>query len=126
MKRLLIALGIGASVFGGIFGLAAGLDVNSDTLGAGSAVVAACQPDTSDVSVSYTPTFASGSYKSTTVAIGGLDAGCQNKSMKVTLTGSAGSLGEWTGSTDADDSTNVSFPTVAAEAVTGVHVTIYG
>ena len=125
MKRLLIALGIGASVFGGIFGLAAGLDVNSDTLGAGSDIVAACQDN--PVSVSYTPTYVSDGYDATTVTVGGLESTCNDKSIKVTLTESDGtSLGEDSDSTGSGSSVGLTFSGVAAADVDGVHVTIYG
>jgi hypothetical protein len=129
MKRLLIALGIGAIAFGGIFGLAASLNVTSATLGAGTAAVAACQTD--PVSVSYTPTYSStatAGYRATTVTVGGLASTCLNKSFKVTLTGAGdASLGEQTGTTPASGtSQDLTFSGVSAASVTGVHVTIYG
>lgn len=77
MKRIVMAVAIGAVVFGGIFGLAANLGVSSDTLGAGTSAVAACQ--TAPVSVSYTPTYdATGTagYRATTVTVDDLAAGC--------------------------------------------------
>ena len=129
MKRMVMAVAIGAVVFGGIFGLAANLGVSSDTLGSGTSAVAACQ--STAVRVSYTPTYdatATAGYRATSVTLGDLAAGCLSKSFKVTLTGAGdASLGEQTGTTPSSGTSHtVSFSGVAASAVTGVHVTIYG
>jgi hypothetical protein len=42
-KRLPLALGLAVVIFGGVYGLAASLNVSSGTLGAGNTSVAACQ-----------------------------------------------------------------------------------
>jgi hypothetical protein len=124
MKRLIIALAVGGAIFAATLGLAASLNVSSGTLGAGTDTVAACQ--TNPVGVNYTPTFAA-SYEATSVDLSGLEATCNGKSFKVTLTGAGGSLGEATGTLPASGTTHSeSFSGVSAEAVTGVHVTIYG
>ena len=132
MKRALIAVAVAVAVFGGIYGLAASLDVTSSTLGAGTTAVAACQAGT--INVTYTPTYsatATAGYRATTVTLNGLDtagSACGSKSYKVTLTGAAdASLGEATGTTPSTGTTAaLTFTNVSAAAVTGVHVTIYG
>ena len=121
-------------MFGGVFGLAASLGVASDSLGAGSSVVAACQPGT--LTVSYTPSYNASvpaGYRATTVTVGNMDTtsgACGGKAIRVTLTGPGGSnasLGEQTGTTPTSGSTmNFTFSTVSASDVTGVHVVIAG
>ena len=134
MKRAIVAVLTGGLLFGGIYGLAASLGVSSDSLGAGSSVVAACQAGT--LGVSYTPSYNSGApagYRATTVTVTNIDtsaAACGNKSIRVTLTGPGGSnasLGEQTGTTPSSGSTmGFTFNGVSASDVTGVHVAIAG
>lgn len=135
MKRTLLALAIGAALFGGIYGLAASLNVSSATLGAGTSAVAACQPGT--VNVTYTATYgATGTagYRATTVTVNNLDetgTACGGKDIKVTLTGpgaSNASLGEQTAQlpTGAGTTQAFTFSGVNASDVTGVHVVITG
>jgi len=127
MKRALLGLGIGGVIFAGVYGFAASLGVTSHSLGAGSDVVAACQPSaTGNVTVSYTTVYNPGGYQAPTVTVGNIDSNCNGKAMKVTLTGSANaSLGEQTASA-ATGTTTLSFSGVNASAVTGVHVVIAG
>jgi hypothetical protein len=126
VKRGLIGLAIGATVFGGVYGFAAGLGVTSDSLGAGSAVVAACQTGT--VNASYTTSYVAGSsYQTTVVTLSGIDpVACGGKAISVTISGAAGvSLGQQTGSVSA--ATYVAnFTGVGAASVTGVHAVISG
>jgi len=131
MKRALIATGLAAIVFSGIYGLAASLGVNSGTLGAGTAAVAACQ--STAVDVSYVPTYSDTipGYEATDVTLDGLDtalAACGDKSFKITLSdGADASLGEYTGTTPTSGtSVTVTASNVAAADVEAVHVTIYG
>ena len=134
MKRAIVALLVGAAVFGGVYGLAATLGVSSQSLGAGSSVVAACQAGT--VSVSYTPSYsqsATAGYRATTVTLGNLDtssSGCGGKDARVTLTGPSGSnasLAEQTGTVPSTSSTlSLTFSGVSSSDVTGVHVVISG
>lgn len=134
IKRTLVALVVGAAIFGGIFALAASLGVTSDTFGAGNTSVVACQSET--LNVSYAPSYNSASpvgYRATTVTVGNLDtsaSACGAKAIRVTLTGpgsSNASLGEQTGTTPSSGtSMSFSFPGVSASDVTGVHVTIAG
>jgi hypothetical protein len=133
MKRTALALLVGAVVFAGIYGLAASLNLSSDSLGAGSSVVAACQSGTA--TVSYSPTYSASlpGYQTTTVTLGNLDtssSGCGGKAVRVSLTGPSGSnalLGEQTGTVPTSGSTmTLSFAGVKASDVTGVHVVIGG
>jgi hypothetical protein len=134
MKRALLTTLVGAIVFASIYALAASLTVSSSSLGAGSSVVAACQPGT--VNVTYTPSYGSGApagYRATTVTLNGLDTsagGCGGKTAKATLTGpgaSNASLGEATGTVPNSGTTlDLTFVGVNASDVTGVHVVIAG
>lgn len=133
MKRALMAIVIAAIIGGGVYGLAASLNVSSATLGAGSAAVAACQSGT--VNVTYAAAYSSSvpGYQATTVTLNGLDTttagtNCASKPFKVTLTdGSNLSLGEQTGTTPATGTTaSVTFSGVSSAAVNGVHVVITG
>lgn len=128
-KRALLAVLVGATVFGGIYGLAASLGVSSGALGAGDATVVACQ--STAITVGYSPSYSGGSYSATTVSINGLDTAankCGSKAIKVTLSGAGGaSLGEQTDTTPSSGtSMNVSFSGVSAAAVEGVSVAITG
>jgi hypothetical protein len=91
----------GVGVFGMVFGLAASLSVTSDSLGAGTSVVAACQ--STALNVQYNgESYASGipGYSLATATISGLAAGCENMPYRVTLYGAGGtSQGEATGTT---------------------------
>ena len=127
MKRSFVAFAIVGAVFASVYGLAASLGVTSDSLGAGSATVAACQAGT--LTTSYTPTYsaaATAGYRATTVTIGNIQAGCQGEDYRVTLVGAAdASLGEVTGTVPAAATMDLTF-TVNASAVAGVHVVISG
>lgn|SRR5437867_470289 len=135
IKRTLLVIGIATAVFASVYGLAAALSVNSDTLGAGSTTVAACQSGT--VSVSYTSAYSAANpagYRATDVTLGNLDTtagGCGGKAVRVTLTGPAASdasLGEASGTITVGGPASMSFTVsgVNASDVTGVHVLIAG
>jgi hypothetical protein len=134
LKRALIIGAVGLSVFGGMFGLAASLGVSSQSLGAGSSTVVACQAGT--ISTSYASTYSATApvgYRATTVTLGNLDTtgiACGGKAAKVTLTGpgvSTASLGEQTGTVPSTGTTMaLTFTGVSASDVTGVQVTIAG
>ena len=123
MKRLLLALGIGAVVFGGVFGLAASFGVNTDSLGGGSTAVAACQ--TTPVQVSYAP---NGADMDVTVDDFDLTStpNCDGSEFVVRLTG--------TNSLDSSSSAQivnavsetVTVPNAAATDVTNVQLTVVG
>jgi CO/xanthine dehydrogenase Mo-binding subunit len=55
MKRVIAALFAGVLTFGSVYGLAASLNLTSDSLGAGTAVVASCQAAT--LNATYTRPF---------------------------------------------------------------------
>jgi len=133
VKRMLVALLIGGIVFATLYGFAASLGVNSNSLGAGSTSVAACQatPLTASYATSYDSTVPG--YKVGIVTVSGLAAGCNSKPFKVTLTGpgvSNASLGEVTGTTPAGPATtftaDFSASNVQAASVTGIHIVLTG
>ena len=126
-KKLVVALAGGATVFGGVYGLAASLNLTSDSLGAGQSVVAACQAGA--LNATYTSTYSASlpGYNVTTVTLTGLTSTCYSKAYKVTLYGAGGtSLGEATGTTPASGTTVVASLTASAASVTGVAAVISG
>ncbi|MEO7296591.1 MAG: hypothetical protein ABIZ57_10635 [Candidatus Limnocylindria bacterium] len=129
MKRVLTALVAGLITFGGIFGLAASLNLTSDSLGAGNATVAACQAGALNATYSTTYSATTPGYTLGTVTVTGLASTCYSKAYKVTLSGAGNvSLGEATGTTP---STGTSFaatfsPAVSAASVTGISVVLSG
>ena len=133
MKRFVVALFAGGTIFGGVYGLAASMGVSSETLGAGTAAGAACQ------STTLTPSYATAydasipGYKVGVVTVNGLDttAGkCASKSFKITLVNASNAtLGEATGSTPASGTSFTADFTsggISASGVSGVHVLITG
>lgn len=128
MKKFLVPIAVGVVVFGGVTAFAASLTVNSKSLGAGNAVVAACNDN---AAVSYTT---SGSKVSTAVVtISGSQAAghCDNLPAQVTLLGSGNSVlatrTATVGSTTTDVATvSFSADNVDSSAVTGVAVVITG
>jgi hypothetical protein len=127
-KRLLIALGAAAVVFAAVFGLADTLNLTTDSLGAGTAVVAACQSAT--MNATYSASYASSipGYATGTVTITGLTSTCYTKNFRVTLYGSGNaSLGEVTGTTPGTGSSfTATFSSMSAASVTGIAVVIEG
>jgi hypothetical protein len=127
-KRLLIALLAGGAVFATVFGVAASLTVNSDTLGAGSDAVASCDDN---VDVSYTVAWddTDKRFEVTQVKVSNIDQGCSGQELTVQLTGSGGAaLSGATGSTPIGGTSatvNIGTPP-AASAVEDVHVVITG
>jgi hypothetical protein len=129
MKRVLSVLVAGLIAFGGVYGLAASLNLTSDSLGAGTATVAACQSAT--LNATYTTSYSATApgYTVGTVTVTGLAATCYTKPYKVTLATTAGaSLGEATGTTPSSGTSfSVTFsPAVSAASVTGISVVISG
>ena len=134
MKRALTALLVGGVVFATVYGFAASLTVTSDSLGAGTTSVTACQ--STAVNATYAPTYQSGlpAYEATTVTVNGLDETgpkCGGKAIRVTLTGPGASnvsLSEQTATlpTGAGTTQAFTFTGVRASDVTGVHVVISG
>lgn len=129
MRRAIVALLIGTAVFGGIYGLAASLNVSTKSLGAGNTAVAACQSGT--LTASYATAYDSTipGYKVGVVTISGVSSTCYAMSFKVTLTGASNaSLNEVTGTTPSAATFTADFTTlnVPAANVQGVHVLITG
>jgi hypothetical protein len=132
VKRLVGALAGGAAVFAVVFALAASLNLSSDTLGAGTAVVAACQAGA--VNATYTSAYSASlpGYYVSSVVLTGLTAPCYNLPYRVTMSGAANaSLGEVTGTTPGSGATiTVTFPvppaagSASSALVTGVSVVI--
>ena len=128
MKRMLVALVIGAAVSGGVFASATTLGgVNTASLGANNAVVTAC--DTDGVASTYGTTYnaTSKKYDATSVTVTGIAAGCIGKTIKFSLVNAAGtSLFEGSKAV-AGASEAFTVPTgTAAELVDNIAVTIFG
>ena len=127
MKRYLVPVVAGVTVFGAVSAFAATLDVSSTTLGAGDKAVASCN---ATASVTYTTTYdtTAKTYRVATAPVA-TAATCAGKAFKVTLTGASGVLREVTGDLDDSGAAAPSFagnPAVPASAVTGVSVVITG
>ena len=115
--------------FGLVFGLAASLNLTSDSLGSATTTVAACQAGA--LNATYTSAYSATApgYTVGTVTITGMAATCFSKPYRVTLSGAAGvSLGEATGTTPGVGTTIVvTFaPVVNAASITAINVVISG
>lgn len=129
MKRIVAAIVAGLLTFGAVTGLAASLNLTSDSLGAGTVVVASCQAAALNATYTSTYSAATPGYTVGTVTVTGLAATCYSKPYKITLSGAANaSLGEATGTTPAAGTTIVATfaPALAATSVTGISVVISG
>jgi hypothetical protein len=128
--KTLFALVLALTIFGAVYGFAATLNVNSNTLSAGNASVASCQATgtpTGTYSVAYDSTVPG--YKVTNVTVTGIDTNCASKNVSVTLTGAANAnLVTLTGTAPVGGG-SLSLPvasSVSAASVTGIHVAING
>lgn len=126
MKKLIIALMVGAMVFGTVFAVAASLGVTTNGLGAGNADVTSC--DTNGVTTGYETSFVSGGYKVTEVNVTGVnDAACNGHTLGITLVNSGGtSIGTGT-ATITTGTSSYDVPIAAqpaASAVEDVHAVI--
>lgn len=129
MKRVLAAILAGLLTFGAVYGLAASLNLTSDSLGAGTAVVASCQAATLNATYTSTYSAAAPGYTVGTVTVTGLAATCYSKAYKITLaTAANASLGEATGTTPASGTSfSAAFaPALSATSITGISVVISG
>lgn len=128
-KRMIGAVAAGVLAIGVVGASAASLGgITSDSLGADVGTIASC--DTDGVQLKpFTNTYdaALGRYQTSGVTIIGIAAGCNGKSLSITLKDTAGvSLGSAT-ATVAGTTQAVTFaPTVNANAVTGAAVVISG
>lgn len=129
MKRVLITTLAAVLTFGAVYGLAASLNLATDSLGAANSTVAACQAG--QLTATYTSSYSASTpgYTVGTVTVTGLASTCYSKPYKITLSTAANaSLGEATGTTPA---TGTSFaatfsPAVSAASITGISVVISG
>jgi hypothetical protein len=129
MKRVLAAIIAGLITFGAVYGLAASLNLTSDSLGAGTVVVASCQAGALNATYTSTYSAATPGYTVGTVTVTGLAATCYSKAYKITLSGAANaSLGEATGATPSSGASFAATfsPALAATSVTGISVVISG
>jgi hypothetical protein len=128
MKRILAAILAGLFTFAGVYGLAASLNLTTDSLGSGTATVAACQAAALDATYSTTYSAAAPGYTVGNVTVTGLASTCYSMAYKITLSGSGNaSLGEATGTTPSSGTSfSATFTGVSAAAVTGISVVISG
>ena len=85
-QRLVLALVVGLTVFGAVFGFAATLNVGSSALSAGNATVSSCDSDgvNATYALAYDSTLAA--YKISNVVVNGINPACTGKSVTVNLT----------------------------------------
>ena len=123
---MVFAIVASASVFGLIRASAATLGgITTVSLGADAAAVSSC--DTDGVSVTYTNTYdsATGVYRTSAVAVAGINTACNTKTIFVTLKDSAGtSLGVGSATVSAGAATVTLSPTASSTSVTGVAIVI--
>ena len=127
MKRYVVPIVAGVSVFGAATAFAASLTVTSQSLGSGNGAVASCN---ASATVSYATTYSASpyGYKVGTASITSA-AACATKSYKLTLTGAANaSLAERTGTLDASGNASPDFTAgnILVANVTGASVVITG
>ena len=130
LKAAAVALGV-AGIVGLTISSAASLNLGGGSVGAGTSVVAACQPAATPITVGFTTAYsatAPAGYTVTAVKLGAIDPACAGKSINVTLQGaSSASLVEVTG-TAAAGTVTLAIPgatTVTATSVVGTAVVIY-
>ncbi len=129
MKRILVAIVLSLLTFATAYGLAASLNLTTDSLGAAQTTVAACQA--AAMNATYTTSYSSSTpgYTVGTVTVTGLAATCYSKAYKITLSGAANaSLGEATGTTPSSGTSFAATfsPAINAVSVTGISVVITG
>jgi hypothetical protein len=129
-KKVLAACG-GLAAFGVLTAAAASLGgLSSSSLGADQTVVASC--DTDGIVLSYTNSYntSTSAYTVSAVVATGVNAGCNGKAYKLTLSGGGSSLGEWTSSSLTLSGTQLTIPTtspvVNSAAVTSAALVITG
>jgi hypothetical protein len=132
MKRILIAGLATIAVSGAVFAFAASLTVTSGSLGAGSAAVSSC---TASATTAYNlGTATSSGYPVSSVAVSGVAAACQGKTLSVSLRDSSGNtvLGSGTATLPASCTTTCPTQTVtvsgspSASSVANVDVAVNG
>ena len=117
-----------AGVAGLSLASAAQLNLGTGSLGAGTTVIASCQPEGTPITVDFESVFAPGSdaeYKASSLTLSDIDAACNGLDYKVTLTDKAGSvLGSEETGTVSGTSVNVPLSNVPADDVANVAVVI--
>jgi hypothetical protein len=129
MKRLIAAMFAAILTFGLVYGLAASLNLTTDSLGAATNTVAACQAGAMNATYSSSYSTSLPGYSVGTVTVTGLASTCYSKPYKITLAGAASaSLGEATGTTPSSGTSfSATFsPVVSAASITAVSVVISG
>ena len=127
LKAAAVALGV-AGIVGLTISSAASLGVGTGSVGAGTSVVAACQPSGTPITVSFTTAYAAATpgYTVTSIKLGAVDVACNGKSISVTLQGAANaSLVEVTGTAATGTTTLVVPGAISASAVVGTAVVVY-
>ena len=129
VKRLMAAMFAAILTFGLVYGLAASLNLTTDSLGAATNTVAACQAGA--MNATYTSSYSTSlpGYSVGTVTVSGLASTCYSKPYKITLAGAASaSLGEATGTTPSSGTSfSATFsPAVSAASITALSVVISG
>ncbi len=123
MNKLLIALLAGGVIFGGVFALAASLDVFSAGLATGSQTIEGCD---NSVEVTYTTSFQTDGYYIDTVTVGDISGACDGEDISVTLVdGESSYTYEGTGISSPSATLTVT-DSVSAETVSDVYVLIGG
>ena len=136
MKRYLVPVLAGVTVFGAATAFAASLTVTSQSLGSGNGTVASCTAAATVAYASTGMTYQSGNtprgYEVGSVPITS-HADCASKSFKVTLTDTSNAtLAEQVGTlapaggTAGQATADFSADNIAAASVTGVSIVIYG
>lgn len=123
-KSVAIALAV-VGVAGLSLASAAQLTLGTASLGAGSEVVAACQPAGTEITVGFEPAYAAGGYSAGRVVLGDVAAACAGQAYLITLTGADGVLGGELSGTVSGDSISHAVAGIGADDVTGIAVVIH-
>jgi len=128
--KFIFASILALTMFGAVYGFAATLNFNTNTLSAGNQIVGSCDSAGAAV-VKYTTAYdaTSSGYKVTGVNITGLDTACNGKTISVELTGSGTNLpNALTSGAVAAGAYSAGAPgtTVLTKDVTGVSLALNG
>ncbi|MEB7503845.1 hypothetical protein [Arthrobacter koreensis] len=126
------AAALGLAVLG-VAGLslasAAQLNLGTGSIGAGTTVIASCQPEETPINVAFDSAFSGGSnpgYEATALNLTSIDPACNGHDYKVTLTDADGSvLGQEATGTVSGTSLTVPLTDVPAKDVSNVAVVIH-
>jgi len=89
VKRIMAAMFAAILTFGLVYGLAASLNLTTDSLGAATNTVAACQAGAMNATYSSSYSTSLPGYSVGTVTVTGLASTCYSKPYKITLAGAA-------------------------------------